>query len=604
MSPYELYTYDIDGNLISEEYADSTNDVYYSYYANGNMHQMRNNGKSVTWDYDSEDRLVLERTYLPGGIILPKSFVYDSEDRVIEIRTLGETKKYTYDSDGRISKEEFYNLDLGVFYYSWIEYTYDSNGNIIKRVDNSGQEELTYYEPVSYDCQEAVCSDAACDNYTFVDSTCEYDRVKKKVVDSYAVDVNYNPTTNEFASSCSSENPSDCYSPIEVYDSEGRLIEDDYSYYTYDTEGKLIKQTVKENPAISADFSYASDDELTSANFNYGTTDETETYDEDPLGRIVSVDYVSDSFSGTVVTPTGSVIKSFFMNFFSLITGHAVSGSSDDDNSVTLYLASPGDTSTAVPAKTLDEFKVSYELEYGSLNERDYTGCNDYDSNFAFKDSTAVASYVMDRGIVYSDTCDSEGNIKEYYCGLGITGRKVSSKVVQCANGCSAGACLNVSVQPKVNVTQNPSCFDAIKNQDETGTDCGGVCPDCSVAPCIPYIEPVCAECDGNILNKVNSGIAVSSIEECANWCLSQVSSGVQGSCCSYNADYDGPTRNAGQRVSGVSCWISDGGIFNGYGNTCGGLVGRPFASLISEINFTCKPGPLLPPEPSAPSQI
>ncbi len=89
----------------------------------------------------------------------------------------------------------------------------------------------------------------------------------------------------------------------------------------------------------------------------------------------------------------------------------------------------------------------------------------------------------------FEDTCYN-GYLDEYYCNS--YGHE-SSVTYKCPNGCGVGACISDE-----DVIE--SCYDQVKNQDETDVDCGGSCPACANGKsCIINSDCVSSNCQSGI---------------------------------------------------------------------------------------------------------
>lgn len=55
----------------------------------------------------------------------------------------------------------------------------------------------------------------------------------------------------------------------------------------------------------------------------------------------------------------------------------------------------------------------------------------------------------------------------------------------------------------------NLTCFDGIQNYNETGIDCGGICPDCSIGSNCYSAKPICSSSTRNLQLQTNNGNAI-----------------------------------------------------------------------------------------------
>jgi hypothetical protein len=97
--------------------------------------------------------------------------------------------------------------------------------------------------------------------------------------------------------------------------------------------------------------------------------------------------------------------------------------------------------------------------------------CTDTDGyNYYNKGNVTAYDAQAGRYVTAIDSCEYN-TINEFICN-GTEGKETE---YECPYGCDDGACKN---QP-VNQTLS-SCFDGIRNQDESDVDCGGTCMRCS----------------------------------------------------------------------------------------------------------------------------
>ncbi|MEM4267878.1 MAG: hypothetical protein QXK37_03515 [Candidatus Woesearchaeota archaeon] len=77
--------------------------------------------------------------------------------------------------------------------------------------------------------------------------------------------------------------------------------------------------------------------------------------------------------------------------------------------------------------------------------------------------------YIEFMGEIYMDECDGEDQLKEMKCTE--SGKGYTYELVKCPGGCEDGACKNIG----------ETCNNGVKDEDETGVDCGGAC----AKPCV-----------------------------------------------------------------------------------------------------------------------
>jgi len=382
--------------------------------------------------YDSKNRVESE-IIMSESVKTIIKYEYDSEDRVI--RTISPLKvvNYEYDSDGNLVREysAFYD---GTF--TDVSYSYDEKGNMISMWDNLGNKIDYNYESVGYPCTNFVCNNEDCSDFSNVESTCSYDRLKSKTIGAYTTEVNYSDEEDFLAyNSYFSGDPYAPYAPLEKYNSEtGLLEEDDYLVYAYGGEYELERVTARGDQESFVSLDYYSDGGL--ATIDYGDN-LVEGYYYEPLGRETAYKYCYSGSCSFQFPLIGAILPFIFK-----ITGNAIG----DSGYIMMYSLEPGDSEGFVTKSEFDSAIEKYELENGEIVEYDYEPC---DSSFEFSEY----SY-----------CSDENSLSEYYCGrksLFNSELIVKPSASNCEFGCEFGACLKEStINQTVNETA-PDCFDS-----------------------------------------------------------------------------------------------------------------------------------------------
>jgi len=134
---------------------------------------------------------------------------------------------------------------------------------------------------------------------------------------------------------------------------------------------------------------------------------------------------------------------------------------------------------------TLDSYTANYEYA-----ELDHVTISPASASLEVSDSQSFTAVAYDdsdsvmSGATFSwsadcGTIDSSGN---YTAPSSATSCTVTAETTIDSVTKSGTAAVTVTAAPP----PDPTCSDGIQNQDETGVDCGGVCPACSVPPTTP----------------------------------------------------------------------------------------------------------------------
>ena len=134
------YNYDSKGNILSYITGDAENDTYYTYDSKGNVIREQN-GKSYSYYTYNENNDVLVSAALKEEYSGDIPDVYDSSLNCFD------TTSYTYDSKGRVTKEE--NSSGSVY-----QYEYDESGNVLKETITAVEEDKTETTVTSYTYDE------------------------------------------------------------------------------------------------------------------------------------------------------------------------------------------------------------------------------------------------------------------------------------------------------------------------------------------------------------------------------------------------------------------------------------------------------------------
>jgi hypothetical protein len=254
----ETFQYDSSsGNILSESYSATPEiNMEYSYYPDGNLFRITKIGVVTSFTYNSNGFLSGEVTS-NSDIQYPVSYTYDSENRSEEIISPGYRIKYTYNSEGFIDSQIIkrnLNVDGTLYLVEEIaSYTYNSDGNIINVDDKTGVEFSYEYETVNYTCEQIQCTNFTCSsdllcftisscttgstctpyncsNYTFVNSTCNYTRLKSRDINNDHTEVVYDSEgfIDKYTTDAGGFDLDHNYNLFKEFNSEGLLAKDDF----------------------------------------------------------------------------------------------------------------------------------------------------------------------------------------------------------------------------------------------------------------------------------------------------------------------------------------------------------------------------------------
>lgn len=317
------YTYDREGNMISEAYASNPGlDRRYTYYPDGSLESITEGGITESYTYDSEGRVTA--TYVEmGESVVYELYDYYADGNLKSVETAGSYVEYEYDGDGNVVGETTTETVGGEEYTTEVRYEYDENGNIIGAVDSNGLEVLWEYEDVPYDCSAIQCADEDCTEYETITETCYYQRLVARAVGNTVEYLDYGGPEMAYGSNT----VEGLYVPLEVYNDDGVLIEDDDFRYEYFEKGYM-----------------ATDKE----------TGERTWYYFDELDRVKRVEYGTGVSEEYLHSPTGDVI--------------AVDRTVGDE-STRYFLLEPGVMDSAVTESQLASMLEGSSLEMPDIEE-------------------------------------------------------------------------------------------------------------------------------------------------------------------------------------------------------------------------------------------
>jgi|GEM_PF-4013507 len=303
-----VYEYDENGQLTSEKYpSNPEKDRTYTYYEDGSLRSVSGGGSAISYTYDYGGRVTAVYTEIDGNILFER-YTYYPDGSLKSVENAAGMTTYVYDGAGNIIQEaieDYAGATARVFY------EYDGNGNIVRAYDSNGNDLSWDYEDVPYACTEMVCRDEECSDFDLLNTTCTYSRLKSRTVGNYRVSLNYSDLGVVYQDNAGSERR-----PMEVYDDNGLLVEDDEYYYTYNSDYQLASATSKLT-GETARYTTNDDGLITRAEYSTGGV---EDYYYDPLGQVIKVVHTSsDGASKTYYAATagdlGTLVEESAISF-------------------------------------------------------------------------------------------------------------------------------------------------------------------------------------------------------------------------------------------------------------------------------------------------
>lgn len=153
VADYAEFIYDNDGRLAEEVWRGQDGEVFngyiYIYDEQGRVAELQ--------DYDAEDRVATHC----------KTFLYDAEGRPTQItdydiagqgRTITESHRFTYDSQGHLKSMGRYNESFDMEWYESYTYLFDESGRMAEKTDYTLSGEVIWKTIYNYDSEGRMTS--------------------------------------------------------------------------------------------------------------------------------------------------------------------------------------------------------------------------------------------------------------------------------------------------------------------------------------------------------------------------------------------------------------------------------------------------------------
>ncbi len=524
---------------------DPSQSFKYKYYpAIGNIKEVRSGtGIKAFVQYDSKGYTSSIITTIDGKQI-KETFKFNPTTGLLEEHTLPNRKEeFTYNSGGELMKKDVKSYtDSKNFVEQITRITYDVHGNIIK-ISPSDQPAKAYTynnypfpcticDPLDSTCETKISS--ICDNY-LTDTTLVGNYGEKFVRDEVATSATYGNLIKicELDSDTGSLT-SNCLSPIENYDSvTGEFIGD--NYLVYNSDPNYVISSIQTKPILGDSYmneirlAHSSGGELSTITQEKSTKNKDNLVYDPLLGRLIKDTYTYSN-KDSITEFDSSIVVAMLPFLKSFITGFATSVPSSDYNTIDYYILD-GNLDNGFTSSETDDFinnpiDPSLTDATNSMNAiiAAESNCVDGDGSMGLADSVFSASYVSENGVSW-DLCNDDASVVEYGCGLpkyGLFGPRSYSKIINCVNGCSDGACIKVAVAA-------PSCSDGIMNQGEAGIDCNG---NAGLQPCPDYCTCI-SKGNGEIPSDVGWGPCTPNQDNSGNRCYTALNVTLPLTLCS-----------------------------------------------------------------------
>jgi len=257
----EAYTYDSEGHLLTE--TGSAGSSSFTYTVDGLMATRTDSSGTSTYTYDSNDRLLTDADAASGQTL---TYRYNTLNQLVKvIYSGGDYRQFTYDSSHRLANDEL--LTSAAARVAQINYAYDAAGELTSKTE--------------YGISAASAS-------AYTTNTYAYDTAGRLLTWAATPSSTGTTTTTTYVYDAAG-NRTSVGSAAYTYDARNELTSDGTNTYTYTARGTEATMTTTASGIVTT---------YTFDAFGQETVAGSSTYTYDALGRTVAVGAAALTYSG------------------------------------------------------------------------------------------------------------------------------------------------------------------------------------------------------------------------------------------------------------------------------------------------------------------